>query len=88
MHAASWDSSADDLDDREYPDVDDMEGDGSDTVACPECGAEVYEDADRCPVCGLYIVHHTHFWAGRSAWWIVLAVLGIVAVLLTLTLGL
>ena len=28
----------------------------SEVVACPECGEEVYEDAEQCPLCGAYIV--------------------------------
>lgn len=27
----------------------------SEAAPCPECGADVYEDADRCPKCGRYI---------------------------------
>ncbi len=28
---------------------------GGETVPCPYCGADVYEDAERCPSCGKYI---------------------------------
>jgi hypothetical protein len=46
----------------------------TDTARCPHCGAEVYEDADKCPVCGEWILR-----AGvsparlRPWWWIALA---------------
>jgi uncharacterized paraquat-inducible protein A len=29
--------------------------DESDTVPCPHCGRDVYEDAERCPSCGQYL---------------------------------
>ena len=34
-----------------------MAGDeyGDDTAYCPECGAQVYLYADRCPACGAYV---------------------------------
>lgn len=28
----------------------------TETIACPSCGQPVYEDADRCPQCGDWIV--------------------------------
>jgi hypothetical protein len=46
----------------------------TDTVRCPSCGAEVYEDADKCLACGQWIIR-----AGASParprpwWWIALA---------------
>ena len=68
-------------------DVDDTEDDDTETLPCPECGADIYEDADQCPVCGMFVVHSTRVWTGKSAWWIALALLGVLAVILTLTLG-
>ena len=70
----------------EYLDDDYVDDESTDTVACPECGAEVYEDAVRCPVCGTYITttHQTSVFAGRPLWWIALAVLGILAVIVVL----
>jgi hypothetical protein len=44
-----------DLDPREYPEAEDADGDDTDTDGCPYCGAEVYEDAERCPSCDTYI---------------------------------
>lgn len=48
-------------------------------LPCPECGAEVYEDADRCPKCGNYII------PGRrrrgTAGWIRWTALGLVALI-------
>ncbi len=67
-----WDDDSGDWD----ADTDD---DLSETVPCPQCGAEIYEDAVRCPACGTYVTHTTSPWAGRPIWWIVLALLGILA---------
>jgi hypothetical protein len=70
------------LEDWEYPDPDDDEDEEeSETVACPACGEQVYEHADQCPDCGEYIVHGTSVLAGRSLGFVLLALLGIVAVI-------
>ena len=79
---ANYDSSEDELRDEEYPDeVDDNwnEDDDSETVACPACGADVYEDSERCPACGEYITPNTSPLAGRSAAFVILGIAGIVA---------
>ena len=61
----------------------------SETVECPECGADVYEDTERCPVCGNYIVHSSsgYLWNDRPTWWIVIGFLGILAVVVALAFG-
>ena len=58
----AWDylDEDDELEDREYPDEADGhsfadEHDDDLYVACPECGADVYEDAPQCPQCGWYV---------------------------------
>ena len=80
MPTADWYDSDD-------PDVDECDDDSEDTVVCPECGADVYEDAGRCPVCGLYLTPDTSPWSNRSGIWIVISLLGIVAVIAVLILG-
>ena len=72
------DDWSDTLDEREYPEPDD-DDDDSETVPCPECGADVYELSPQCPTCGQYITHTTNPRQGRSCWWIVLGLLGIFA---------
>ena len=59
----------------------------ADTLTCPACGADVYEDADQCPACGEFILPDTHFWSDRPVWWVVLGVLGIIALAAALILG-
>lgn len=78
-----YDGPADD----EYPDESDYpDDDESLTQPCPACGADVYEDAEQCPVCGEYITWRTgDIWAGRSIGWIVLGLLGILATILVLS---
>ena len=88
MPTAHWDESPDSDDDPEYPDEDDSDHGDTDTVVCQHCGADVYEDADQCPACGMYLIPDTRTWSGRSIWWIGLGLLGIIAVILALTLGL
>ena len=69
--------------DDDYDDVDDDPE--SEVVTCPECGDDVYEDAQQCPLCGAYIVHQDSPWSDRPLWWIVLGLLGIVATIIALT---
>ena len=83
----AFDQPDDELNDWEYPDEDDMD-DESETSPCPHCGADVYEDSVQCPVCGEYITSGGgNQWAGRSAWWILLGLLGVGAVLWVLLAG-
>lgn len=74
------------LEDWEYPDQDEFDDDDDTaTVTCAACGAEIYEDAPQCPVCGEYVTasRGTH-WEGRPVWWIALGLLGIIAVIYAL----
>ena len=54
-----WDylDEDDELEGREYPDEPEDEDSLEDDVyiGCPECGADVYEDALQCPACGFYM---------------------------------
>ena len=71
------------LEDWEFPDPDEFDDDdGTRTITCADCGAEVYEDAPQCPICGEYISSSSgSLWQGRPGWWIVLGLLGIIAVI-------
>ena len=74
--------SDDDSDDEESFDPDEP----VDLVPCPTCGTEIYEEAQRCPACGEYVIHgRSPPWEGQPAWYIALAVLGVVAVLVTVS---
>jgi len=53
------------------------------TLPCPECGAEIYEDAERCPACGAYVVMRLSD-TRRRPWWWVAVVIGLVGLLLLL----
>ncbi len=80
-----FDGPNDELGDDEYPDEDEYDDDSSLTVMCPDCGAEIYEDAVQCPVCGTYVTHGAgRAWSGRPTWWIVVGLLGVLATILTL----
>ena len=82
-----FEPSGDELNDWEYPDEDDAD-DESETIPCPNCGTDVYEDAVQCPVCGEYITSGgRNLWEGRSAWWILLGLLGVGAVVWVLIAG-
>ena len=59
--------------------------DDSETVPCPSCGRDIFEDAERCPWCGDYVVADTSALSGRPSWWIVLGLLGVAAVIAALS---
>ena len=78
------DDEFDDVFDDDWPDEDDDE-DESLVVTCPNCGTQVYEDAEQCPSCGEYIVHGSSVWSEKPLWWVLLALAGVVAVILVLS---
>jgi len=78
------DESDDELDSDEFSEEND-DNDTTETIACPQCGEQVYEDAEQCPYCGTYLTSQTSPWVGRSFWWIALALLGIVATIVALS---
>ena len=88
MPAAYYDESSDSFDDHDDPDDNALDDGGADTIVCPHCGTDVYEDADRCPECGEYLIADTRVWSSKSLWWIALGLLGVVAAILALVLGL
>jgi hypothetical protein len=73
-------SDDDEWDDEEWPDDDDS----SETVPCPHCGAEMYEDSIHCPVCGEYVTHSTSPMAGWPMWFAILGLVGVIALIVAL----
>ncbi|MCA9076023.1 MAG: hypothetical protein KDA93_13430 [Planctomycetaceae bacterium] len=57
---------------------------GVDVRPCPSCGVEIYEEAERCPHCGEYVVWSNSAFAGKPKWWVVLGIMGIIAVIVVL----
>jgi hypothetical protein len=81
------DNWSDEFDDNEYPDPDyddDLE-DVTETVRCPNCWGDVYEDAEQCPACGEYVVMSTSAWEGKPLPWVLIGLTGIVAVIMALS---
>ena len=77
----------DELDDFEYPDENDgLDDDGAETLPCPECGSQIYEEAEQCPICGAYVTFDRALWTNRPWWWILLGLLGMAAVVAGLVL--
>ena len=66
--------------DDEFPDDEFSDDDAAELLPCPECGEAIYEEAERCPYCGAYVVFSTGAWSGRPLWWVVLGLLGAAAV--------
>ena len=48
-------------------------------LPCPECGADIYEEAEQCPICGSYVTFRTNVWADRSLAWVLVGLAGVVA---------
>lgn len=72
-----------DWDDPYDEDVDeDAREDGDDTVPCPRCKREVYENAQQCPYCH-YFLSEEDALASLKPWWVIVgAVLALGAVYL------
>ena len=85
----SYDDEIDDYYVEEWSEPDIWDDDPTDMLSCPECGEEVYEFADLCPHCGMFITPSAaayNPWQGRPLWWWALAVIGILGFLLSLQL--
>ncbi|HUU83671.1 MAG TPA: hypothetical protein VM243_09225 [Phycisphaerae bacterium] len=63
------------------PDLDEEQDSEADQLPCPSCGAMVYDDTDRCPHCGDWIMPLSASAGSRSGIWIVAALLAIIGLL-------
>jgi hypothetical protein len=86
-----WTADSDDglEEDWELPDESEFDDDDdSQTHPCPECGADVYEDAEQCPVCGNYLIRDTNplRQSSRPLAWLLLGLAGMAAVIVALLL--
>lgn len=88
MHRNREDEDDDDFDDGYDPDEPETyphgvyDDDGPATIPCPHCGKEVLEDSERCPYCETYWSQEDTPTNSRRGWWMVMAVLAILAVLM------
>ena len=75
----------------EGPSSEDIERFGGDTDECPECGAEVYDQAEMCHACGAYVTVRGRVKgsAGRgmqARWIILIALLALAGFVITFVL--
>ena len=73
-----------DWDDEDWSGGEDFGADDeSTTTECTHCGADIYDDSPRCPICGEYQVGSRSLtaWQGRPLWWKLGGLLGIFAVI-------
>lgn len=61
------------------------EDEATSTIPCANCGAEVYEEADSCPVCGEFLIDGARPLDKKPAWFVALGLLGIIAVVVLLS---
>ena len=57
---------------------DEESGDSRETSPCPHCGEDIYDDAERCPACGMYISDEDAPRRGWPAWMWIAAILALV----------
>ena len=57
----------------------DEDEEGDDTIPCPHCRAEIYEDSVRCPKCGNYITGEAMHHFRKPIWIIVGTILALAA---------
>ena len=75
------------LEEWEYPELDETEDeDDAETLPCPACGTDVYEDCECCGTCGEYLDFSTAGLSGWPWWFVALGLAGIFAVVLALVL--
>ncbi len=74
----------------EGPSPEDLDRFGGDTACCPDCGSEIWDQADICPDCGAFLTAGTTSRPPTQTWWrrrsMALISLLVVAALLFLTL--
>ncbi len=71
-----------DTDDQEWQEeFREFEGPESEMLPCPSCGAEVYEETQRCPHCGDWIMPLAGSTRRKRRVWIIAALLAIIAIL-------
>jgi len=79
------DEHEDRSEDTEAPQEADLDDDAADaeTLPCPSCGREVYEETQRCPHCGVWVTPGSAR-SRRPIWIVVLAALLLASLLLWL----
>jgi hypothetical protein len=65
---------------RDLLDAGDQLDDEGDLTPCPSCGAQVYEESQKCPQCGEWIVPRLS--TSKNPVWILAAILAILAMIL------
>jgi predicted nucleic acid-binding Zn ribbon protein len=59
-----------------------LHDDDDTTDDCPHCGASIYDDAEQCPKCRMYLSREdAPALQGRSWWFVALAILCLVVAL-------
>ena len=72
----------------EGPSIDDLNRFGSDEAHCPECGEEIYDQAEYCPKCHAYLAGNTSSRSPverefRGKWYILIAIILLIVFVLT-----
>jgi hypothetical protein len=46
-----------------------------DTMPCPRCGKQIYDESERCPYCESYLSEEDDAQPVRKPWWIIVCAL-------------
>jgi len=68
--------------DRDAPQPGDLDDSSSDTLPCPACRMMVYDDTDRCPHCGQWIMPLAGYRSHRKQIWTAIIVFVLVVALI------
>ncbi|MFO0954309.1 MAG: zinc-ribbon domain-containing protein [Isosphaeraceae bacterium] len=67
-------------------DVDEDRDDDDPTAPCPNCGRDIYDDAEWCPHCGKYLSRE-EFGSSKRPWWFVASVVVCLIIILGWVIG-
>jgi hypothetical protein len=74
--------------DRELPDPSDQDAEDdpdATIISCPQCGADVFDEADVCPRCGSFILHEQTVGNRRPIWLLIAVIVCLAIVVLVWT---
>ena len=81
-----WDDEEDTGTDEEFGWDSESDDESTPEVPCPNCGRSIYSESERCPYCGEPVEHAgSPIWLGKPAWYVLLGVLGVIAVLVAMS---
>ena len=82
----TWEPEDEDDSDDDYSGFDTSDSDDDTTLPCPSCGAEIFDEAERCPACGRYLTRED-MQNPKKPWWLVAGVVICLLIVLSWAFG-